>query len=109
MATATSYRTLNTEQRRGKESLLTHCTLTALLIQPSCQRSQLLLSYLLPRGDKPLDLALFLAAFEEAGLLTGRFRQACTRAVWQSGVCLDTGVGARTQDGPLLQTIATLA
>lgn len=67
----------------------------------------ILISYLLPCGDKPLDLALFLAASDEAGILTSRFWQACALAVGQR-VCLGTRVRAHTQHSPLLQTIATL-
>lgn len=65
-------------------------------------------NYLLPRGDKPLDFSLFLAAFNEAAFLSGRFRQACAHTVWQS-VCLGTWVGARTRNCPLPQAVATLA
>lgn len=65
-------------------------------------------NYLLPRGDKPLDFSLFLAAFNEAAFLTGRFRQARAHTVWQS-VCLGTWVGARTRNCPLPQAVATLA
>lgn len=65
------------------------------------------MNYLLPRGNKPLDFALFLAAFDETGILTGGFWQACTQTVWQR-MCVGTWVAARTQDGPLSQAVATL-
>lgn len=70
--------------------------------------SEVLLNHLLPRGDKPLDFALFLAAFDEAGFLTGGFRQTRTQAVWQR-VRVGARAGARTQNRPLPQAVATLA
>lgn len=82
-----------------------HVCLNWIFSQQSLWR---LLNYLLPRGDKPLDFALFLAAFDETGFLTGGFRQARTHTVCQR-VCLGTWVCARTQHCPLPHAVATLS
>lgn len=63
--------------------------------------------YLLPLGDEPLELALFLAASEEAGFSTSRFLQSCTLAVRQRVSLSSCGV-ARTHNSSALQTAATL-
>lgn len=70
-----------------------------------CERR--LCTHLLPRGDKPLDFAELLAAFEEAGLLTAGPRQADARAVWQR-VRPVAGLCARAHHRPLLQAVPAL-
>lgn len=61
-------------------------------------------NHLLPRWDKPLDFALFLAAFDEAGFLTSRFRQAYAQTILQR-LWLSTCVESCTQHCPLPQAI----
>lgn len=68
---------------------------------------QLLCNYLLPCGNKPLDFALFLAAFHETRFLIAGFWQAYTQTFWQC-VRLDTRFGGCTQYCPLPQAVATL-
>lgn len=54
-----------------------------------------------------MDFALFLAAFDETGFLTGGFRQASAQCVCQRGRP-DPRVGVRAKHRPLPQAAATL-
>lgn len=101
ISTATRCWTLNTQ--KTEQIFFKHKTLYI-----SCVSAHLYQwIYLLPLGDEPLQLALFLAASEETGFLTGRFLQTCTLAVRQR-VSLSSCVVARTRNSSPLQTAATL-